>query len=52
MEKGYAREEIKRLRVQLTDLRSKLADLESKVSLSIFLTLICLIINSEQSSST
>ncbi|KAI6190746.1 Intermediate filament protein family and Intermediate filament, ifa/ifb family-containing protein [Aphelenchoides bicaudatus] len=33
MEKGYAREEVKRLRVQLSDLRVKLADLESKNNL-------------------
>ena len=32
MEQGYAKEEIKRLRVQLTDLRGKLADLEGRVS--------------------
>ncbi|CAD5228822.1 unnamed protein product [Bursaphelenchus okinawaensis] len=30
IEQGYAKEEVKRLRVQLTDLRGKLADLESK----------------------
>uniref|UniRef100_A0A914DLG4 Intermediate filament protein n=1 Tax=Acrobeloides nanus TaxID=290746 RepID=A0A914DLG4_9BILA len=33
MEQGYAKEEIKRLRVQLTDLRGKLADLEGRNSL-------------------
>lgn len=32
MEQGYQKEEIKRLRVQLSDLRGKLADLESRVS--------------------
>lgn len=31
MEQGYAKEEVKRLRTQLTDLRGKLADLESRV---------------------
>jgi intermediate filament protein if len=31
MEQGYAKEEVKRLRVQLGDLRGKLADLEGKV---------------------
>ncbi|MFH4975949.1 hypothetical protein AB6A40_002658 [Gnathostoma spinigerum] len=33
MEKGYAKEEVKRLRSQLADLRGKLADLESRNSL-------------------
>uniref|UniRef100_A0A914RRA8 IF rod domain-containing protein n=1 Tax=Parascaris equorum TaxID=6256 RepID=A0A914RRA8_PAREQ len=33
MEQGYAKEEVKRLRTQLTDLRGKLADLESRNSL-------------------
>ncbi|KAH7701316.1 intermediate filament protein, partial [Aphelenchoides avenae] len=33
MEQGYQKEEIKRLRVQLSDLRGKLADLESRNSL-------------------
>ena len=31
MEQSYAKEEIKRLRVQLGDLRGKLADLEGRV---------------------
>ncbi|KHJ93375.1 hypothetical protein OESDEN_06717 [Oesophagostomum dentatum] len=33
MEHGYAKEEVKRLRTQLSDLRGKLADLESRNSL-------------------
>ncbi|KAK0404807.1 hypothetical protein QR680_017640 [Steinernema hermaphroditum] len=33
IEQGYAKEEVKRLRVQLSDLRGKLADLESRNSL-------------------
>ncbi|CAJ0563957.1 unnamed protein product, partial [Mesorhabditis spiculigera] len=33
MEQGYAKEEVKRLRTQLTDLRGKLADLEGRNSL-------------------
>ncbi|CAI5455312.1 unnamed protein product [Caenorhabditis angaria] len=33
MEQGYAKEEVKRLRTQLSDLRGKLADLESRNSL-------------------
>ncbi|KHN73556.1 Intermediate filament protein ifa-1 [Toxocara canis] len=33
MEQGYAKEEVKRLRTQLTDLRGKLADLESRNAL-------------------
>ncbi|VDK50002.1 unnamed protein product [Anisakis simplex] len=33
MEQGYAKEEVKRLRTQLTDLRGKLADLESRNSM-------------------
>ncbi|CAJ0938057.1 unnamed protein product, partial [Mesorhabditis belari] len=33
MEQGYAKEEVKRLRSQLTDLRGKLADLEGRNSL-------------------
>uniref|UniRef100_A0A1I7W372 Intermediate filament protein A n=2 Tax=Loa loa TaxID=7209 RepID=A0A1I7W372_LOALO len=33
LEQGYAREEVKRLRVQLSDLRGKLADLEGRNSL-------------------
>jgi intermediate filament protein if len=33
MEQGYAKEEVKRLRIQLTDLRGKLADLESRNSM-------------------
>uniref|UniRef100_A0A7E4V103 Intermediate filament tail domain protein n=2 Tax=Panagrellus redivivus TaxID=6233 RepID=A0A7E4V103_PANRE len=33
MEQGYAKEEVKRLRVQLSDLRGKLADLESRNSM-------------------
>lgn len=32
IEQNYAKEEVKRLRVQLGDLRGKLADLESRVS--------------------
>lgn len=31
MEQGYQKEEVKRLRTQLTDLRGKLGDLESRV---------------------
>lgn len=33
LEQGYAKEEVKRLRVQLSDLRGKLADLEGRVCL-------------------
>lgn len=33
LEQNYAKEEVKRLRVQLTDLRGKLADLEGRVGL-------------------
>lgn len=36
MEQGYAKEEVKRLRVQLTDLRGKLADLEGRVRKLLF----------------
>ncbi|VDN87617.1 unnamed protein product, partial [Brugia pahangi] len=32
IEHGYAKEEVKRLRTQLTDLRGKLSDLEGRVS--------------------
>lgn len=32
MEQGYQKDEVKRLRTQLTDLRGKLADLEGRVS--------------------
>lgn len=31
MEHGYAKEEVKRLRTQLSDLRGKLGDLEGRV---------------------
>lgn len=34
MEQGYAKDEMKRLKTQLTDLRGKLADLEGRVSYS------------------
>lgn len=33
IEQGYAKEEVKRLRIQLADLRGKLTDLEGRVSI-------------------
>lgn len=39
LEQGYAKEEVKRLRVQLSELRGKLADLEGRVSKAVFLLL-------------
>lgn len=32
MEQSYGKEEVRRLRVQMTDLRGKLSDLEGRVS--------------------
>lgn len=40
LEQNYAKEEVKRLRVQLTDLRGKLADLEGRVRPMIFVSAI------------
>lgn len=44
LERGYAKEEVKRLRNQLTDLRTRLADFEGRVSdrqFSIFVAIYC-----------